>query len=269
MGNNKKIDFRILIITQDDPFYVRLFFEEFFKSYKELDEIRSVVIARAMGKKSLFKLVQQMYNFYGPADFLKMGLRYAVYKLLAMAPGFLSASGRYSLTQLCTYHGIPVMHRGDVNSQRFLDKLKGMNLDLIVSIAAPVIFKSDLIGVPKYGCINIHNGKLPKYRGMLPNFWQMYHGEKAIGITIHEINPKIDEGRIILQKDVAINPGDTLDSLIKRTKRIGAHFMIEAINMIKSGAAEYKENIPVEGSYFSFPTREDVKEFKRRGKRIM
>jgi len=119
------------------------------------------------------------------------------------------------------------------------------------------------------GCINIHNAPLPKYRGMLPNFWQMYHDERAIGITIHEINPKIDEGRIILQKHVAIRPNETLDSLIKRTKRIGAHFMIEAINMIKAGSVTYLENDPEKGSYFSFPTREDVKEFKRRGKRIM
>ena len=90
-----------------------------------------------------------------------------------------------------------------------------------------------------------------------------------MGITIHEINPGIDDGRIILQKDVDILPGETLDSLIKRTKKIGAHFMIEAINLIKSGKVDYKENPANEGTYFSFPTREDVKEFKKRGHRIM
>ena len=269
MGNNEKIDFRILFITQDDPFYVRLFFEEFFKTYEHLDDITGVVIAQPMGKRSLYRLAQQMYNFYGPIDFLKMALKYTAYKLLVITLGFLRTNGRYGLTQLFNCYGIKVMHDSAINSKRFLDKLKGMNLDLIVSVAAPVIFKSDLIGVPKHGCINIHNAPLPKYRGMLPNFWQMYHDEKTIGITIHEINPKIDEGRIILQKKVDIARTDTLDSLIKRTKMIGAHFMIEAIDMIKSGNVKYIENPATEGSYFSFPTREDVKEFKRRGKRIM
>ena len=144
-----------------------------------------------------------------------------------------------------------------------------MNLDLIISVAAPVIFEKDLIQLPKWGCINIHNAKLPKYRGMMPNFWQMYYGEKKAGMTIHKINPRIDDGKIILQKEVDIDPNESLDSLIKRTKKIGAYYMIEAINMIKSGNVKYLENDPKEASYFSFPTKDDVKEFKRRGKRIL
>jgi methionyl-tRNA formyltransferase len=270
MGDNEKIDFRILFMTQDDPFYVRLFFEEFFRVYEHLDEIVGVVVAQAMGKKSLSMLAQQMYGFYGPVDFLKMALKYASYKSLAIAtPGFLRINGRYGLTQLCKVHAITVLHRDDINSLSFLNELKAMNLDLIISVAAPAIFKSDLIRLPKFGCINIHNAKLPKYRGMMPNFWQMYYDERTVGITIHEINVRIDQGRIILQKEIDIHANETLDSLIKRTKRMGAHFMIEAIDMIKSGNVKYLQNLAAEGSYFSFPTREDVKEFKRRGKRIM
>jgi len=188
---------------------------------------------------------------------------------LAIAPGFLRTDDHYSLPQLCESHGIPVIRKVSINSRQFLDKLKGMNLDLIISVAAPVIFKQGLIQLPKHGCINIHNGKLPKYRGMMPNFWQMYHNEKNIGITIHEINPRIDDGRIILQKEVDINSNETLDSLMRRTKRMGAHYMVEAINMIKSANVKYIENDATRGSYFSFPTRKDVKEFGRRGKRIM
>jgi len=263
------MSFRILFITQDDPFYVRLFFEEFFRRYQHLSEIKGVVIAQAMGTKSKSELARQMYDFYGPCDFFKMGLRYAAYKSLAATPGFMRSNGSYNIAQLCKNHGIHVIHESAINAEPFLSRLEGMNLDLIISVAAPSIFKQGIIAVPKHGCINIHNGKLPKYRGMLPNFWQMYQNEKSIGITIHEINPGIDDGRIILQKDVDILAGETLDSLIKRTKKIGAHFMVEAIEQIKSGDVVYKDNLATEGTYFSFPTREDVKEFKRRGKKII
>jgi methionyl-tRNA formyltransferase len=261
--------FRILFITQDDPFYVRLFFEEFFKNYRSLHEISGVVIAQAMGKKSYAKLARQMYDFYGTVNFTRMGMKYALYKILACLPDAFGKNGSFSLAQLCSRYGIKVMYDSRINSREFLEKIKDMNINLIVSVAAPVIFKKDIIQLPKYGCINIHNAKLPKYRGMMPNFWQMYNNEKSVGMTIHEINPKIDDGRIILQKEVAIQPDETLDSLIKRTKRIGAHFMIEAIDMIRSGAVSYKENPAAEGTYFSFPTREDVKEFKKSGKRII
>lgn len=269
MGNNKKVTFNILFITQNDPFYIRLFFEEFFETYEYLDEIRGVVIAQTMGKKNLFKLSQQMYNFYGLTDFLKIGSKYMEYKLLAILPGFLNANRAYSLAQLCSQFGIHVMHRSDINSKEFLNNLEKMKLDLIISVAAPIIFKKKLIQLPRYGCINIHNAKLPKYRGMMPNFWQMYHNEKKVGITIHEINPNIDDGRIILQKEEEIQPNETLDSLIKRTKKIGAHYMIEAINIIKSGNIKYIENDAKAASYFSFPTKDDVKKFKRRGKRLL
>ena len=266
--NNHK-PLKLLFITQDDPFYVRLFFEEFFKNYPSLDEIAGVVIAHAMGKKSYAKLARQMYDFYGPANFTRMGTKYALRKVLAHLPSVFRKNGGFNLAQLCNHYGIPVIYESKINSADFLKSVKTMNVDLIISVAAPVIFKKDIIQLPKYGCINIHHAPLPKYRGMMPNFWQMYHNEKSVGMTVHEINPKIDDGRIILQREVDIESGETLDALIKRTKRIGAHLMIEAIEMIRSGTVKYIENRAEEGSYFSFPTREDVKEFRRRGKRIL
>lgn len=268
-ANTNHIPLNILFITQDDPFYVRLFFEEFFKHYKSLDEISSVVIAHAMGKKSYAKLARQMYDFYGPVNFTRMGTKYAFRKVLARIPSAFRKNGGFNLAQLCSHYGIPVIYENRINSPDFLKTVNHMNVDLIISVAAPVIFKEDIIRLPRYGCINIHHAPLPKYRGMMPNFWQMYHGEKSAGMTVHEINPKIDDGRIILQKEVDIEPRESLDALIKRTKRLGAHLMIEAIEKIRNGNVKYIENKEEEGSYFSFPTKEDVKEFRRRGKRIL
>jgi len=267
MNNSNSL--RLLFITQDDPFYVRLFFEEFFKHCKSLDEIAAVVIAHAMGKKSYAKLARQMYDFYGPGNFMKMGTKYAIRKMLVHLPNAFRKNGGFNLAQLCGNYEIPVIYESKINSTDFLTRVKGMNIDLIISVAAPVIFKKDIIQLPKYGCINIHHAPLPKYRGMMPNFWQMYHDEKRVGMTIHEINPKIDDGRIILQKEVDIDQRETLDALIKRTKRIGAHLMIEAIEMIRSGNVKYLENRADEGTYFSFPKREDVREFKKRGKKLI
>ena len=267
MNNSNSL--RLLFITQDDPFYVRIFFEEFFKHYKSLHEIAAAVIAHAMGKKSYVKLARQMYDFYGPVNFMKMGTKYALRKILVHLPDAFRKNGGFNLAQLCGNYRIPVIYESRINSNDFLEKVKGMDIDLIISVAAPVIFKKDIIQLPKYGCINIHHAPLPKYRGMMPNFWQMYHDEKRVGMTIHEINPKIDDGRIILQKEVDIDQRETLDALIKRTKRIGAHLMIEAIEMIRSGNVKYLENRADEGTYFSFPKREDVREFKKRGKKLI
>jgi len=265
----QRSDFRVLFFTQDDPFYVKHFFEEFFLSYPEMDAVGGVVICDVMGKKSFRRLLGQMYGFYGPRDFSRMGFRY-IARRAASALKSLTGRGRSAdLRQLCAERGVPAYTGNGINSPEFVAEMKKIGPDLIVSVAAPVIFKKDLIGSARLGCINIHNGKLPRYRGMMPNFWQLYHGEERVGITIHEVNEKIDDGRIIFQREVDVLPGETLESLMCRTKRIGAYCMIEAIDMVRSGNVHYRDNAADKGSYFSFPTREDVREFKRRGRRIM
>jgi methionyl-tRNA formyltransferase len=259
----------ILFITQDDPFFVRLFFDEFFRHADCLDSVRGVVIVQAMGKKSLRALARQMYEFYGFANFMKVGLKYALYKVMSKAPPFLGAASRLSIAGLCRHYGIPVIRAANINSPDFLARIRPLNLDLIVSVAAPVLFKGELISLAKRGCINIHNGMLPRYRGMLPNFWQMYHGEREVGITVHEINEKLDDGRIILQEKVPIEAGETLDSLIRRTKRLGARVMLRALDAISNEAVEYRDNPADAGSYFTFPTSKDVAEFRHRGYRVI
>ena len=77
-----KDGFNLLFITQDDPFYVRCFFEEFFIIYPNLEEIKAVVIQSPMGKRSTWALAKQMYAFYGIIDFLRMCLRYFKVKTL-------------------------------------------------------------------------------------------------------------------------------------------------------------------------------------------
>jgi len=222
-------DMRILFFTQDDPFYVKLFFDEFFRNCRDGGAVEGVVICDVMGKKSFPKLLKQMYDFYGPVDFTRMGARYVGSKVGGALPAMVRGERSFNIEQLCAGYGIPVLRGNGLHSPAFLSKVRSMKADLFVSVASPVIFRKELIEAARLGCINIHSGKLPRYRGMMPNFWQLYHGEKKVGITVHEINEKIDDGRIILQRDVEVQPRETLDSLMGRTKRIGAHCVADAI----------------------------------------
>ncbi len=264
-----KSEFSFLFITQDDPFYVQCFFDEFLRIYPDPKEIQAVVIQKPMGKRSTWTLVKQMYGFYGLIDFFRMGFRYSKTKSLSKLSYVYPRSRWFDLKQLCQARNVSVFYQNSLDQPEFLDKLRHRNLDLVISVAAPTIFKQELIDIPRLGCLNIHHAPLPRYRGMMPNFWQLYHGEKTVGITIHKINSKIDEGEIILQRQVLINPNESLDALIKRTKRLGAHYMVEAIRMIGDGKVRYKKNRPEEGSYFSFPTREDVHRFRAMGHRLV
>ena len=262
----------IIFFTQEDPFYVKAFFDEFFSNFKPLHEIKAMVISRAMGKNSTWNLARQMYEFYGLFDFFRVGFRYSYVKLMGTRRIHTSDSGpiprTYTINQLARAYGLNVIERSDLNSTNFQQFISGYNPDLFISVASPVIFKQDLIDLPRLDCINIHTAPLPKYKGMLPSFWQVYHGEKEAGITIHRIDSGIDTGDIITQGYVPIEPDQTLNGLILKTKKQGARLMIDTIEAFRSGKVHYKK-MKGKGSYFSFPTREDAKEFKRRGKRVM
>src|ERR1043166_4985588 len=100
--------FKFAFITQDDPFYVRIFFEEFFRTYDQREDIKAVVIAPAMGKKSLFALLRQMYDFYGPFNFVRVGFKFVLYKIASRLPSWARAGRFFSLTQLCEHYGVAV-----------------------------------------------------------------------------------------------------------------------------------------------------------------
>jgi methionyl-tRNA formyltransferase len=259
---------RVVFVTQEDPFYVRLFFEEMFRAWNGAADITAVVIAPAMGHRSLVSLARQMYGLYGPIGFVRLGFRFAWYKLARRLVGLLGLKRSYSVAQECTLHGIPVHEAPDLNSADFLEWLRGRQVDLLVSVAAPQIFRRPLLEVPRLGCVNIHNSLLPRYRGMLPNFWQLYHGEKVVGASVHRVNEALDDGEILLQHRVDVLPDESLESLIVRTKRKGAYLMIDAVKGIFEGTLQALPNDSRLATRFTFPTRADAREFRRRGGKL-
>lgn len=270
---------KIIFFTQEDPFYVKIFFDEFFANCPALNEIKAVVISKAMGHKSFIGLAKQMYGLYGPIHFLRVGFKYVFYKIMSkrkISKPIQSVKSvesadlirTYSVKQTVESYGTEVIERSDINSEDFLSFIKKYEADIFISIASPIIFKESLINIPRLDCINIHNAPLPKYRGMLPNFWQLFHGEKESGITVHKIEKGIDTGDIITQQFLPIDPETTLDSLIRRTKKENARIIMDVIEAFRTNKVEYKK-MEGEGSYFTFPTSRDVKEFKRRGMKTL
>jgi len=110
-GQKMKSNFTFIFITQDDPFYVRCFFDEFLKVYPNPKEIGAVVIQKPMGKKSTWTLVKQMVAFYGLTDFFKMGLRYLKRKGLSKISHVYPKSEWFDLKQLCRVKNIKVLYQ--------------------------------------------------------------------------------------------------------------------------------------------------------------
>ncbi|MGB8951344.1 MAG: methionyl-tRNA formyltransferase [Candidatus Aminicenantales bacterium] len=113
-----------------------------------------------------------------------------------------------------------------------LEKIQRINPDINVVVAYGQIIPSSIIDLPPYKSVNIHFSLLPKYRGASPVQWAILNGEKKTGITIIQLNEKMDEGDILLQREVAIFHGEYAHALESRLAQIGAELLITALSAI-------------------------------------
>jgi methionyl-tRNA formyltransferase len=118
------------------------------------------------------------------------------------------------------------------NDQLALEKIKEIQPDLSVVVAYGQIIPASIIYLPKYRSVNVHFSLLPKYRGASPVQWALLNGEKRTGVTIFELNEKMDEGDILAQQEVEILPEENAGDLEARLAQIGAELLTKTIAQI-------------------------------------
>jgi len=260
MQEQQRQPLRVLLVTENDPLYVRQFFDVFFAELpRDRIELVGVTVARAF-HEPLLKTARRVHRFYGTVDFLRLLPRYLLAK----------ASGR-SIASLASARGFPLVEAASVNSQEYIDKVTALRPEMIVSVAAPEIFKSPLLKVASIGCLNIHSGKIPEYRGMMPTFWQMLEGKPAVTVTVHEMVPKLDAGGVVDTFEFPLLKNDSLDRVISGTKQEGARLMIRVLSSIAESRA-MPTATPLDMSkarLFKFPQPEDVRKFRALGHRML
>jgi len=80
--------------------------------------------------------------------------------------------------------------------------------------------------------LNIHPSLLPKYPGRHPQQQALDDGATVSGATVHFVNKNLDAGPIVLQREVAVRPGDTADTLAERILAVEHALYPEAIRQV-------------------------------------
>ncbi len=258
---------RIIILTQDENLYLPTSFAKVCSVYG--DEVVCIVSSPAMSThgsplKGLIKHLS-FFGFYGTFIMVKRVLLAKFYATLNIS----TPNKRFwSVKQVSRYFNIPFHHVAKVGSKPFFDLIEKYKPTLLVSISCPQIINKQVRDLIPDGCINVHGALLPKYRGLMPAFWAMKNGEKTTAVTVHELSNKLDNGDIILQKEIIIDPDDTWDSLVTKSKKAGAEVLIEAIQLFKENKVVKKPNPDEDATYFSFPTSSDRKAFVNAGRKF-
>jgi len=150
----------------------------------------------------------------------------------------LSPVKRFSLQ-----HNIPVYQPERIRKDLVaLEKIKGVNPELNVVVAYGQIIPKSIIDFPKYNSINVHFSLLPKYRGASPVQWVVLNGEQKTGVTIFELNERMDEGDILAKKETQIHPREYAHELEGRLAEIGAEILCETIEKIERTPHEKQDH---------------------------
>ena len=249
---------RIVLITQDDPFYLPRNLDFLFGNLPDGVEVVGCVVSKVspFGKRESFLAkAKRTYDVFGLRFFVRYGLDFVISRL----------PHRLGVKDVLAKHGVPELKiEGSLNTEESLDKFRNRSPDLLISIAGNEIFRKPLIELAPLGCLNLHTALLPKYRGLMPTFWVLKNGEKETGVSVFYVDEGIDSGPILVQERIEIG-SKTQRQLIKATKELGMRAIIRAVEKIRDGDTETLPNNDEESTYFRFPTREDVREFRRAG----
>jgi methionyl-tRNA formyltransferase len=171
-----------------------------------------------------------------------------------------------SFSQMSELSTQAVAELNNINTPEGLQVLRENQPDLIISIRFGVILKDEAISIPPLGVLNLHSGLLPNYRGVMATFWAILNNEKTIGCTLHTINEaSIDTGDIIGTTSLAVDKNLSYLSHVLQLYIAGCDLIADTVSNISTG--KEIESLPQtsEGSYYSFPTANDITSFTNNG----
>lgn len=143
-----------------------------------------------------------------------------------------------AVKSLASARGLPVFQPASLRGTEEQEHLRTLGADLMVVVAYGLILPSAVLMIPRLGCINVHASLLPRWRGAAPIQRAILAGDRETGITIMQVEPKLDAGPMYLRRSCPIHLAESAGELHDRLSALGAEALIETLAAIDSGAAK-------------------------------
>lgn len=182
---------------------------------------------------------------------LPQGFRGRINQLRRSQSPYCRLFQKESLSRIARQHAIPVSHP---KSTREVDprELRQIDCAVIISNGWPKKIPSSVFRCARMAAVNCHSSYLPEYRGGNVTFAPLINRESQSGVTVHEMTDRFDDGRILAQRRVTIDPGETPKTLNRKRADITGDLLLEALAIIDQ-PAEWKPNPP--GDFYNRCTR--------------
>jgi folate-dependent phosphoribosylglycinamide formyltransferase PurN len=208
-------------------------------------------------------------KFYAAFKFLgiKGVLRITRYEIFSFMLNRIEKSEGFGMGWLksMSFENLKIHYIKSTKTTELYDTLKFISPDLIISIGASIIFKKKILELADIGSLNVHNGLIPKYRGHFGTFWEILNNEKEGYISIHEMAPKVDAGKILTYDKINMKECNSFLDIMIAKKKIGGELLAKLVRniSINKKLPETPEGYPENQTqgYYSFPTFKDIRKF--------
>jgi methionyl-tRNA formyltransferase len=142
-----------------------------------------------------------------------------------------------AVKQFALAHGLHLLQPTNLKDDNFINELRDLQADVQVIVAFRML-PEIVWNMPKLGTYNVHASLLPQYRGAAPINWAIINGDIETGVTTFKLVHKIDEGNIIFQEKINIDPLDNAGTVHDKLMNLGAECMVKTIAQIFDGTAQ-------------------------------
>jgi methionyl-tRNA formyltransferase len=121
--------------------------------------------------------------------------------------------------------------------------------DVIFIVGCRILIPPAIYKIPSEGTLAVHDSLLPEYRGFAPLNWAIINGERITGVTLFYLDENIDEGDVLIQKEVSISENEGAPELYKKICKATVKTVIDGYDLIKTKKANPVTQQDREGTY--------------------
>lgn len=132
--------------------------------------------------------------------------------------------------------GIPVFD-GKPGDPDFLERIHELGVQAAVVVAYGRILRQPVLDAVPLGWFNIHFSLLPELRGAAPVQRSIWLGDKKTGISIFQLDAGMDTGKLLAQREMAIEDEPNAGDLMMSMAELGAQMIIEQMASVEKEAA--------------------------------
>lgn len=145
--------------------------------------------------------------------------------------------------------GLEVLQPVKLRDGELAARMRDAALDLAIVVAYGRILPPEVFEAPVHGTWNVHASLLPRHRGASPIQHAILAGDARTGVTLMQLSAGLDEGPMLLRRELALDGSETGGSLTAALATLGGSALVEGLQIAKASGLLRERQDPARATY--------------------